>query len=187
MKTKSMMNNIIKLEDIESKVPAYYSLLQDKVYYNISLDKFPILKEFVINHEKNHQRKPMNLFWHIYIDMRDNIKMRFTNNCIDLILFEREVNKKNVRKMNIRLALIFLVYPLVWGIICFMIKIIGFPSEVYYKHKIKKQELKMANELGQCFTPTSLWNHIAKHGTGTYHLIVDDEGGVVKSVTAKKK
>ena len=134
------MDDIIKVEGIESKVPAYYDILQDKIYYDSTLDNFPLLKECVINHEKDHQRKPLNLFWHVYIDVRDNIKMIFTPQCIDLILFERENIKKNARSMSISVALIFFVYPVINGILCLMLKIVGLPFKSYYKYKIKKLE-----------------------------------------------
>ena len=46
----------------------------------------------------------------------------------------------------------------------------------------------MANELGQCFTPTSLWNLLREGGTGKYHIVVDGDGVYnCKSITAKKQ
>ena len=46
----------------------------------------------------------------------------------------------------------------------------------------------MVDKIGQCFTPTSLWNHLRELGTGKYDIIVEGDGVYnCKSITAKKQ
>jgi len=128
---------IIRMPD-NGEYIAGYDVAKDRISYNERLDLYPELKSLMLNHEINHRRHRYNLFYHVYLDikdMKDYLRRDFYEYWI--LQLDRPPLSKSDKWVHFGYLIFSLVRPVICAPFVLLSLIINFTRD-YFKTKVKK-------------------------------------------------
>lgn len=99
---------------IKNEYDAAFDIATDTIHYQALLDKYPALKNKIIKHELCHAKKPRNILWHVWIDIRDYPKLIWTDEYIQYMTErDKQFEPYDSKNLGFILLVAIIYYPII--------------------------------------------------------------------------